>query len=219
MNLKNLKYVFFLLMTVCMLSSCSETNDDEAQLEYANWQERNDKAFADTLAYAKAQIAAGSTDWKIFLNWSLENQTPNKDQSGNSINLTYKDDDYIVVHVLHAGEGEYLPIYTDSIQMSYRGRIIPTTSNVNGAVFDQTFTGDFSFEKVLPQKTVINYGYIDGFTTALLNMRPGDHWQVFIPENLGYGSEANSSIPAYSMLRFEMSLHAYKRGKGSWKSK
>lgn len=219
MNLKNIKYVFFLLMTAFVLSSCSETNEDESQLEYANWQERNDKAFADTLAYAKAQIAAGSTEWKVLRNWSLENQTGNKDQNGNVLTPTYKDDDYIVVHVLHAGEGERTPIYTDSIQMSYRGRIIPTTSYANGAVFDQTFTGDFSFETVLPQKTVVNYGYIDGFTTALLNMRPGDHWQVFIPENLGYGSEANSSIPAYSMLRFELALHAYKRGNGSWKTK
>lgn len=216
MNLKNFKYVFFLLMTVFVLSSCSETNNDETELEYANWQERNDKVFADTLAYAKAQIAAGSTEWKVLLNWSLENQTGNKDNNGNVITPTYKDDDYIVVHVLHAGEGEKAPIYTDSIQMSYRGRIIPTTSNAIGAVFDQTFTGDFSFERVLPLKRTVNYGFIDGFTTALLNMHNGDHWQVFIPENLGYGSESSSSIPAYSMLRFELALHAYKRGNGPW---
>ena len=47
-------------------------------------------------------------------------------------------------------------------------------------------------------------------------MHVGDHWQVFIPANLAYGGRVNSTIPAYSMLRFEMALTAYKRGKGSW---
>ena len=48
MNLKSVKYFFFLMMAVITLSSCSE--DDDTTDEYANWQERNDKAFADTLA-------------------------------------------------------------------------------------------------------------------------------------------------------------------------
>ena len=45
-------------------------------------------------------------------------------------------------------------------------------------------------------------GFIDGFTTALLKMHPGDHWQVFIPYQLAYGESGNSSIQGYSMLRF-----------------
>lgn len=216
MNLKNLKYMFFLLMTAFVLSSCSETDDDASQTEYANWQERNNKAFADTLAYAKAQISAGSDEWKIFLNWSLEGQTPNKDQNGNNVNLSYDDDDYIVVHVLHAGSGEESPMYTDSIQMSYRGRLIPTDSYKNGYVFDQTFQGTYDATTALPTKNIVNYGWIDGFTTALLKMHVGDHWQVFIPENLGYGSEERTGIPQYSLLRFEMALNGYKRGKGAW---
>ena len=51
MNLKSLKYFFFLMMAVITLSSCSE--DDDNVSEYANWQERNEQAFADTLAYAR----------------------------------------------------------------------------------------------------------------------------------------------------------------------
>ena len=216
MNLKNIKYLFFLLMTAFVLSSCSETDDDASLSEFANWQERNDKAFADTLAYAKAQIAAGSTDWKIFLNWSLEGQTPNKDLNGNDINLSYGDEDYIVVHVLHAGSGEEAPMYTDSIQMSYRGRLIPTDSYKNGYVFDQTFQGTYHSETALPTKSTVDYGWVDGFTTALLKMHVGDHWQVFIPQKMGYGSETRTGIPQYSLLRFEMALNGYKRGKGAW---
>lgn len=216
MNLKNLKYLLFLLMTAFVLSSCGETDEDASQVEYANWQERNEKAFADTLAYAKKQIEAGSTEWKIFLNWSLSNQTPNKEQTGNDLKLSYNDDDYIVVHVLDAGKGTVTPLYTDSIQMSYRGRLIPSTSYKEGYVFDQTFEGNYSSATALPTSATVNSGWIDGFTTALQNMHVGDRWQVFIPANLGYGSTVNSGIPAYSLLRFEMVLNGLKRGKGAW---
>lgn len=204
--------MFLLMMSVFALASCSE--DDTTTNEYANWQERNDKAFADTLAYARAQIAAGNTEeWKVLLNWSLTDQTPL--QGGTS--LKYDDDDYIVVHVLDMGNtNAETPLYTDSIQMSYRGRLIPTDSYARGYVFDETFSSTaFDAKTALPTKTTVSTGYIDGFTTALLQMRPGDHWQVFIPNNLGYGSTEKTGIPAYSMLRFELALHAYKRLSGN----
>lgn len=214
MNLKNLKYLFFLLMTVFVLSSCSETDEDESKVEFVNWQERNDKAFADTLAYARQQGEANG--WYVFRNWSLDNQTPNKDTNGNEANLKYNDDDYIVVHVLDKGEGMESPLYTDSIQISYRGRLLPSTSYADGYVFDQTFEGAYSSRTAKPTKTTVNYGWIDGYTTALLKMHVGDRWMVFIPQNLGYGTTDNNGIPAYSLLRFELVLNGYKRGNGTW---
>jgi len=47
----------------------------------------------------------------------------------------------------------------------------------------------------------------------LMRMHPGDHWMVYIPYQLGYGSSTSSSstIPAYSMLRFEIVLDSYYR--------
>ena len=216
MNLKSLKYFFFLMMAVVTLSSCSE--DDATTDEYANWQERNDKAFADTLAYAKEQIAAGSSEWKVIPNYSLANQTPT---NGSQVVLKYKDTDYIVVHVLNKGNGIGSPLYTDSIQVSYRGRLIPTDSYATGYVFDQSFTGTYDTTTALPIKAKTNKassqssnGWIDGFTTALMAMQPGDHWQVFMPADLAYGSSGNGSVPAYSMLRFEMVLKSYKRASG-----
>ena len=50
---------------------------------------------------------------------------------------------------------------------------------------------------------------VDGFATALMHMHPGDHWMVYIPYQLGYGTTGNGSIPAYSMLRFEIALDSY----------
>ncbi len=214
MNLKNLKYLFFLLMAAFVLSSCSETDEDESKVEYANWQERNDKAFADTLAYARQQGEANG--WYVFRNWCLDNQTPNKDTNGNEASLKYNDDDYIVVHVLQEGEGTESPLYTDSIQVSYRGRLLPSTSYADGYVFDQTFEGAYSSKTAKPTKTTVNYGWIDGYTTALLKMHVGDRWMVFIPQNLGYGTTEYNGIPAYSLLRFELALNGYKRGSGAW---
>ena len=215
MNLKNLKYLFLLVMAVFALSSCSET-DDESNIEFADWQAENDQALADTLAYARQQIANGSKEWKVILNWSLQNQTPDTGADGNLTNLTYGDTDYIVVHVLNEGTGTATPQYTDSIKMSYRGRLLPSPSYADGYVFDQTYTGSYDKATALPTSAAVNSGWIDGFTTALLNMHVGDRWMVFIPQNLAYGSTEKTGIPVYSMLRFDLVLEGYKSTKGKW---
>lgn len=75
MNLKSLKYFFFLMMAVITLSSCSE--DDDNVSEYANWKERNEQAFADTLAYARKMGEANG--WYVYnmvrlvaISWRLQ---------------------------------------------------------------------------------------------------------------------------------------------------
>lgn len=202
-------------MAVFTLASCSE--DDNTVDEYANWQQRNEQAFSDTLAYAKSQIAAGDTSWKVIRQWSLDNQTPNKDVNGNEAQLTYKDYDNIVVHVLEEGKGSGCPMYTDSVKVSYRGRLLETDSYPDGYVFDKTFEG--TYDKATAQLVTFAVNGFDsgnavaGFATALLNMHIGDHWMVFIPYQLAYGATqtSGSNIPAYSMLRFEIVLDSYYR--------
>ena len=212
MNLKNLKYMFLLMMAVFTLASCSE--DDNSYDAYANWQQRNEQAFTDTLAYAK-KMGEGN-GWYVFRNWSLTNQTPNKDVNGVEASLTYNDYDHIIVHVLEKGEGSGCPMYTDSVKVSYRGSLLETTDkdgNVNaGYVFDKNFEGTYNKSTAQLSSFAVS-NLVDGFTTALLNMHIGDHWMVYIPYQLGYGSTDYSSgnIPAYSMLRFEIVLDSYYR--------
>ena len=103
-------------MAVFALSSCSE--DDNTVDEYANWQERNEQAFEDTLAYARQQIANGSTEWKVIRKWSLQNQTPNKDVTGMDVPLSYKDADHIVVRVLKEGKGSGCPTTTSPFSVT-----------------------------------------------------------------------------------------------------
>ncbi len=210
MKLRITKYFFLLMVAVLALTSCSE--DDNTTQEFENWQVKNETAFADTLAYAKKQIEAGSQDWKVIRSWALSNQTPNKDLSGNTVNLTYKDVDNIVVHVLEHGTGSGSPMYTDSVKVSYNGRLLPSTTYANGYVFDKTFEGAYN-KQTARLVTMSVKDLIDGFTTALLDMHIGDRWMVYIPYQLAYGANGSSSgsVPGYSMLRFEIMLGGYFR--------
>lgn len=142
----------------------------------------------------------------------MQNQTPNKDANGNTVSLTYKDVDYIVVHVLDKGKGSGCPMYTDSVKVSYRGRMLGTDTYPAGYVFDKTFDGTYDKTTAQVATYAVN-SLVDGFTTALLNMHIGDRWMVYMPYQLAYGTTQSSSstIPAYSMLRFEIVLDSYYR--------
>lgn len=47
---------------------------------------------------------------------------------------------------------------------------------------------------------------IEGWQIALQKMRVGDHWIVYIPYNMGYGTRTSGPIPAFSTLIFEVQL-------------
>ena len=52
----------------------------------------------------------------------------------------------------------------------------------------------------------VEVSLVDGFTTALMSMHRGDHWTVYIPHQLGYGTSASGTVPAYSTLIFDLRL-------------
>lgn len=205
MKSKTIEFFFPVLLAVLVvLGACSEESGEED--EYANWKTRNDAAFLDTLAYARNRIALGDSTWKVFLSWSLKDQTP---YSSNT--LTYAADDSIVVHVLQVGTGSGCPIVTDSVRVHYAGYLI------NGDQFECSWNGtELNTATAIPAKMLVS-STIDGFATALQQMHIGDRWIIYIPYNLGYGSSAQgtsgttSYIPAYSMLKFDVTLHSYYR--------
>ena len=49
-------------------------------------------------------------------------------------------------------------------------------------------------------------GVVHGFSTALMNMRRGDYYRVYIPYQLGYGLTDNGTIPGGSTLIFEIRM-------------
>ncbi len=96
--------------------------------------------------------------------------------------------------ILQNGFGKR-PGLTDTVQVYYTGTMI------NGKIFDGTSPG-------LPASFKVN-GVIPGWTEALTIMREGDHWQLVIPPNLGYGPRgAGAMIPPNQVLVFDVTLVA-----------
>ena len=206
--LKRLPIAF---VVVCLLpfglTACSE--QDDTVEEFANWQEVNEQYFSSLYAQTQQRIASGDSSWKIIRKWSLpETSHP-------------EIDNYIVVQVLSEGQGEGCPLYTDSVRCMYEGRLIPSTNYSSGWVFNCSFAGTFDPSTATAAQFAVS-DVVDGFSTALQNMRIGDHWKVYIPYNLGYGTKDNKDkttgsviVPAYSTLVFDVTLVSYHRAGAS----
>ncbi len=94
--------------------------------------------------------------------------------------------------VLQEGTGVN-PAATDTVMVNYSGTF------VDGSVFDASQPGQPA--KFSPSQV------IDGWKEALLLMKTGAKWKVFVPWNLGYGEEGyRGAIPPYSTLIFEIEL-------------
>lgn len=192
---KNAWSVFLLLATLLLtLSSCSESNEEVE--EFPNWQATNTAYFESLYQQTKQKIAAGDTEWKLIKAYSKDQTT-----EGKAV-------DYIIVHVLNEGTGSGNPLFSDTVRVDYRGRLLPSTSYSQGYVFDQSWRGDYNLATMMPAKLAVGLT-TDGFATALMKMNIGDRWEIYIPQELGYGQVATTSIPAYSTLIFDVTLRAY----------
>ena len=110
---------------------------------------------------------------------------------------------------MESGTGTEVPLFTDSVRVIYRGRLIPSASYSQGYVFDETVYGTYSSATGATKCFwLASTGLISGFTTVLQHMHRGDYWRVYIPSELGYGETENSTagIPGYSVLIFDLTL-------------
>ena len=94
--------------------------------------------------------------------------------------------------VLADGTGA-TPTNTDIVTVNYRGSLL------DGTEFDS------SFKRGQPAKFPVT-GVIPGWTEALLKMKAGSKWQLFIPSELAYGERGRPGIPPNSVLIFEVDL-------------
>lgn len=188
--------IIFALALPMLMASCSE--EDDSVYEYENWVERNDTYFDNLTDSVNKLIAAGRTDWKRYKAWSKLTTTEGDN------------DDYIIVNVIESGDqSTATPLYTDSVNVHYMGRFIPSTSYPQGYVFDNSYTVDYDTE-VSPPSGFWVKSVVDGWITALMQMHVGDRWKVYVPYALGYGSSdyttSGSTIPGGSTLIFDMTL-------------
>ena len=95
--------------------------------------------------------------------------------------------------VITMGTGEK-PQKTDRVKVDYEGRLI------DGTVFDS------SYKRGKPATFPVGQ-VIAGWTEALCMMPVGSKWEVYVPQELGYGDREQQKIPPFSCLVFTIELH------------
>jgi FKBP-type peptidyl-prolyl cis-trans isomerase FklB len=91
---------------------------------------------------------------------------------------------------------------TDEVTVNYRGKLL------DGTEFDS------SYSRGQPATFPVG-GVIKGWQEALVLMKPGSKWQLYIPPELAYGSSPRPSIPANSLLIFDVELISVKASGGA----
>ena len=185
-------FILFTLSLVVLLSACDEK--------------------ADTV----------KTDWQIAQDAGFESITRKIGTEGYNSLPSKSNAGFIVYKEIIDGNGAK-PLFTDKAKILYTGwfkrdwskgdTYINTEGQTvqNKVIFDSTSQrGDVpsTFPVASTSSNYGSSGIIDGMSTALQNMEVGDKWEIWIPQELGYGSSAKSSIPAYTTLVFEIELLA-----------
>jgi FKBP-type peptidyl-prolyl cis-trans isomerase FklB len=94
--------------------------------------------------------------------------------------------------VIKEGTGKS-PKATDVVVVHYRGTLM------NGTEFDSSYRRD------KPASIRLN-SVIKGWTEALLMMKEGAKWQIFIPSNLAYGENGSGPIEPNAVVIIEVDL-------------
>lgn len=189
-------------------TACSD--EEEVWNPYYDWQARNAHWYETIADSARTAIAQArrqhGDDWEAHCDWRML-KTYMKSTSVQGP-LT----DSVCVHILSRGDGTKSPAYTDSVKLNFRGWIMATEyQNAQGeletsqSVFSQTYYGSFNPNTATPQQMAVS-STVEGFSTALQYMVAGDDWLVYIPQEMAYGNQASSAIPAYSTLVFRINV-------------
>ena len=100
--------------------------------------------------------------------------------------------------VITEGSGA-IPADTTLVQVSYEGRL------VDGKVFDSSSKNNNGAPVELRCNQVIK-----GWTEALTRMPVGSEWEIFIPQELAYGSHEYGLVKPFSALIFKLKLVSIK---------
>lgn len=211
---KNLFWLIALLFTLSFgFMSCAE--DTTVEDPYANWEDRNVRYLDSIADVARANEIPELNEvgkWVIKRKYKISNGgSLNPGLGGSSVGSNPFEtppsvNDSVYMKVLEVGEGSnrISPLYTDTVSVYYRGTLI------DGTVFDQNYIGDLNTEVHVPTHFALQAnqtdGLIVGWITALQYMKEGDRVELYIPPALGYGDQSQSSIPAKSVLIFDLKL-------------
>ena len=178
---KHYHLIFFVLSTVFFFSGCNK--DDEA--EDTEWKDKNEAFFAGLasrtdLTQIKAESGHGFIYYKVLKSNSTDQPSP---------------------------------IYTDNVSVYYTGATlsgfdISADTIVSGKAFDTSYNDQNCIAPGVYKPVSFKLsGLIEGWWVALQKMKPGDKWQLYIPQALGYKeSGSGKAVPGYSVLIFEVEL-------------
>jgi FKBP-type peptidyl-prolyl cis-trans isomerase len=143
-----------------------------------------DKQQLNEFARAAAQAAGGRN--KAAAQEFLAKNGKEKGVQTTASGLEYK--------VIKAGDSK-IPLIgpTDEVVVNYRGKLI------DGTEFDSSYSHG-------QPATMTPNGVIKGWQEALVMMRPGAHWELFIPPELAYGPAPRPGIPPNSALIFDIEI-------------
>ena len=136
--------------------------------------------------FARAAVQSSAARNKTAASEFLAKNGKEKGVQTTASGLEYK--------VIKAGDSKTALISaTDEVTVNYRGKLI------DGTEFDS------SYSRNQPATFPAN-GVIKGWQEALVLMRPGAHWELYIPPELAYGPAPRPGIPANSALIFDVDV-------------
>ena len=95
--------------------------------------------------------------------------------------------------VITAGKGK-IATKSDNVTVKYEGKMI------DGTVFDSSYKRNPDTTSFRPDQV------IKGWTEALCMMPEGSKWELYIPQELGYGERQTGKIKPYSTLIFTVEV-------------
>jgi FKBP-type peptidyl-prolyl cis-trans isomerase FkpA len=121
---------------------------------------------------------------------ALDNRLIKEFLTRNSLTAT-KDSSGVYYNISTPGTGTDVINRSSTIKAKYTGRLL------NGTVFDSSTDGTF---------TSVLGNLIQGWQKVLPKIKKGGKVRMFIPSGLGYGTAASGTIPANSVLDFDMEV-------------
>ncbi|CAN5286649.1 FKBP-type peptidyl-prolyl cis-trans isomerase [soil metagenome] len=85
------------------------------------------------------------------------------------------------------------PAPIDEVTVNYEGKLL------DGTVFDSSYARN-------QPETFLLRGLVPAWQEALVLMRPGDEWTLYVPPSLGYGAEDKGPIQGNSVMIFRIEL-------------
>ena len=157
-----------------------------------------------------------NSDDAIVEAYKLENERLFQAKANNpdfmQVKISGSGDYFVYAKKLKEGDGQQV-YYTSHVTAYYRGWLATKTRDdyFDKREFEDGAPGKFA---VSPDYATYDNNYnpiygsvITGWTIALQNMRVGDKWEVWIPQQLGYGTQdKGDDIPIYSTLVFEIEV-------------